>query len=128
MFTNKIICSDCNGSGYLPQYKHIQDGLCFNCGGFGLDEEISNEQQETPDPKEYYKNYLNDNKKITCTLNENECKIKLSEIELLVRECEMEWKKGNEDMFDKIDDLKSEYRDIQNQIKNFRKNRAKMKG
>jgi hypothetical protein len=26
-------CMRCNGSGYLPQYSHVQGGICFNCNG-----------------------------------------------------------------------------------------------
>lgn len=28
-----IICSRCKGTGYLPQYKHVEDGICFQCHG-----------------------------------------------------------------------------------------------
>ena len=28
-------CKRCGGSGYLPQYNHVQNGICFNCGGEG---------------------------------------------------------------------------------------------
>lgn len=28
-------CDRCSGSGYLPQYKHVQNGICFKCGGEG---------------------------------------------------------------------------------------------
>ena len=27
------ICPRCNGTGRLPQYNHIQNGVCFKCGG-----------------------------------------------------------------------------------------------
>lgn len=26
-------CGRCGGSGYLPQYQHVQNGVCFACGG-----------------------------------------------------------------------------------------------
>lgn len=26
-------CSRCNGSGYLPQYAHVERGICFKCRG-----------------------------------------------------------------------------------------------
>ena len=26
-------CPRCNGTGYLPQYKHVEDGICFLCDG-----------------------------------------------------------------------------------------------
>jgi hypothetical protein len=28
-------CTKCNGTGYLPQYAHIQGGVCFECEGTG---------------------------------------------------------------------------------------------
>lgn len=28
-------CGRCNGTGYLPQYDHIENGVCFKCGGEG---------------------------------------------------------------------------------------------
>lgn len=28
-------CGKCGGSGYLPEYNHVQSGVCFSCGGFG---------------------------------------------------------------------------------------------
>lgn len=28
-------CKRCNGSGYIPEYKHVQDGICFSCWGTG---------------------------------------------------------------------------------------------
>lgn len=31
-----IPCSRCNGSGYLPQYQHVEDGICFQCWGEGV--------------------------------------------------------------------------------------------
>ena len=29
-------CYRCSGSGYLPQYNHVQNGVCFKCGGEGV--------------------------------------------------------------------------------------------
>ena len=26
-------CDRCNGTGFLPQYQHIQNGICFKCRG-----------------------------------------------------------------------------------------------
>lgn len=31
----KYACHRCSGSGYLPQYSHIQSGVCFACNGQG---------------------------------------------------------------------------------------------
>ena len=30
------ICPRCGGSGYLPQYSHVEHGRCFKCGGEGV--------------------------------------------------------------------------------------------
>jgi hypothetical protein len=29
-------CIKCNGQGYLPQYMHVSNGICFRCGGEGV--------------------------------------------------------------------------------------------
>ena len=29
-------CDKCGGTGYLPQYKHVENGICFKCGGEGV--------------------------------------------------------------------------------------------
>lgn len=31
-----IPCDRCGGSGYLPQYSHVENGICFKCGGEGV--------------------------------------------------------------------------------------------
>lgn len=31
----RIICPKCQGKGILPNYKHIEDGICFLCYGLG---------------------------------------------------------------------------------------------
>lgn len=28
-------CERCNGGGYIPEYSHVQDGICFSCWGTG---------------------------------------------------------------------------------------------
>jgi hypothetical protein len=33
-------CQRCNGTGYLPQFKHVEDGICFLCHGNVLSETI----------------------------------------------------------------------------------------
>ena len=30
------ICPRCGGSGYLPQFSHVEHGRCFKCGGEGV--------------------------------------------------------------------------------------------
>lgn len=27
------VCSKCNGTGYISQYEHVQNGVCFQCMG-----------------------------------------------------------------------------------------------
>ena len=27
------LCSKCGGEGYLPEYSHVQNGICFKCMG-----------------------------------------------------------------------------------------------
>lgn len=29
-------CSRCQGTGYLPHFSHVANGVCFMCGGDGL--------------------------------------------------------------------------------------------
>ena len=29
-------CEKCGGSGYLSQYRHVENGVCFKCGGEGI--------------------------------------------------------------------------------------------
>lgn len=31
-----VTCDRCGGSGYLPQYSHVEHGICFKCGGEGV--------------------------------------------------------------------------------------------
>ena len=31
-----VPCDRCGGSGYLPQYSHVEHGICFKCGGEGV--------------------------------------------------------------------------------------------
>ena len=33
---NTKTCERCNGTGYLPQYSHIENGICFSCWGEGV--------------------------------------------------------------------------------------------
>ena len=35
LISNLIPCDRCGGSGYLPQYNHIEHGICFKCYGEG---------------------------------------------------------------------------------------------
>ena len=36
LISNLIRCDRCGGSGYLPQYSHVEHGRCFKCGGEGV--------------------------------------------------------------------------------------------
>lgn len=35
-FTPLIPCDRCGGSGYLPQFNHVANGICFKCYGEGV--------------------------------------------------------------------------------------------
>jgi hypothetical protein len=32
---NMNMCERCNGRGHFPEYKHVKNGICFECGGPG---------------------------------------------------------------------------------------------
>lgn len=34
--SNAEICNRCGGSGYIPEYKHVENGICFKCWGEGV--------------------------------------------------------------------------------------------
>lgn len=36
LISTLVPCSRCGGSGYLPQYSHVEHGICFKCGGEGV--------------------------------------------------------------------------------------------
>ena len=38
------ICDRCQGSGYLPQFNHVMDGVCFKCWGEGVDIDKMNDE------------------------------------------------------------------------------------
>ena len=35
-------CSRCNGTGYFPEYNHVENGICFRCRGARFEEFIQN--------------------------------------------------------------------------------------
>lgn len=35
IFGFKLNCTRCNGIGYLEEYNHVKNGVCFECGGSG---------------------------------------------------------------------------------------------
>jgi hypothetical protein len=32
-----ILCTRCKGTGYLPHFRHVSDGICFKCNGMGIE-------------------------------------------------------------------------------------------
>lgn len=40
-------CPRCNGTGYLPQFKHVEDGICFLCHGSVISETIFSDRLKT---------------------------------------------------------------------------------
>jgi 5-methylcytosine-specific restriction endonuclease McrA len=36
IISNTTKCDRCGGYGYIPQYSHIQSGICFKCWGEGI--------------------------------------------------------------------------------------------
>lgn len=34
-YFNDDVCTRCGGTGYLPEYNHVEGGVCFSCGGNG---------------------------------------------------------------------------------------------
>ena len=41
-----IFCSRCSGSGYIHQYKHVQNGICFKCYGNCIDRTLFSNRVE----------------------------------------------------------------------------------
>jgi predicted nucleic acid-binding Zn-ribbon protein len=41
-----IICRKCAGKGTIPNYKHVEDGICFTCHGSGV-EEVADDVTDT---------------------------------------------------------------------------------
>ena len=35
-------CDRCSGKGYIPEYKKIQNGICFKCKGYGYNRRLIN--------------------------------------------------------------------------------------
>jgi len=33
-------CAKCHGTGFIPQFAHYAQGVCFDCGGIGIDNRI----------------------------------------------------------------------------------------
>lgn len=36
-------CSRCNGTGYFPEYEHVENGICFRCRGARFEELIQSD-------------------------------------------------------------------------------------
>jgi len=60
-------CKKCNETGFIPEYKHIQDGICFSCWGTG---------------KKYFntKHPELDNLLKTLVVSNNKCSLKQNEL------------------------------------------------
>lgn len=43
---NYTPCIRCNGTGYYPEYKNVENGICFRCRGARFEELIENSYQE----------------------------------------------------------------------------------
>lgn len=62
-------CPRCNGSGYLPEYSHVQGGICFRCRGNFVKKRVfshrlkqvseSRIEYNTPRRRNEYKQFLN---------------------------------------------------------------------
>lgn len=50
---NYTPCFRCNGAGVFPEYKHIQNGVCFRCKGRKFEELISNSVDEKKDMDDF---------------------------------------------------------------------------
>lgn len=46
---NYTPCIRCNGTGYLPEYKHVENGICFRCRGVRFEELIQLEYEDFDD-------------------------------------------------------------------------------
>ena len=58
-----VCCSRCHGNGYLAKFLHVQDGICFSCGGSGR---IQKSAQVTDADDEWYRvEAMNGCKRIT---------------------------------------------------------------
>jgi DnaJ-class molecular chaperone len=33
-------CKKCNGTGNIPSFAHYANGICFDCGGVGIDRHV----------------------------------------------------------------------------------------
>ena len=45
------MCSRCGGSGYIPKWSHIANGVCFKCGGSNTTRTLTTSQYETIRPQ-----------------------------------------------------------------------------
>lgn len=43
---NYTPCIRCNGTGYLPEYKHVENGICFRCRGARFEELIQRQYED----------------------------------------------------------------------------------
>ena len=45
-----IACTRCGGTGYFPQYKRVENGVCFRCWGSGTDNKPAPRPPKRPAP------------------------------------------------------------------------------
>lgn len=53
----KVTCSKCGGAGYINNFKHVEDGICFECYGSGWIE-IDEEKEQIKETKRTNKQFL----------------------------------------------------------------------
>jgi len=64
-----VECSKCNGTGGIPSFNHVAEGVCFQCAGAGKTYSYRNVEQK------------NTNSQLKTTISELEKKVLLSEDE-----------------------------------------------
>lgn len=42
-------CDRCSGKGYIKEYKHVSNGICFKCRGFGYEKPLITKKPEIDD-------------------------------------------------------------------------------
>lgn len=53
----RITCPKCGGRGYIQNFKHVEDGICFECYGLGWIE-IDEEKEQIKETKRTNKQFL----------------------------------------------------------------------
>lgn len=57
----KVKCTNCNGTGYLPQYDYNCNGVCFKCMGKGyvMEKQYTEKELKVKEDKINKKQYVN---------------------------------------------------------------------